>query len=255
MSLYWHRCGEGKTDLVLLHGWGLNAEVWSGVLERLKPHFRLHLVDLPGYGRSQGYSAMTLEEMTGTLLPHLPENALIAGWSLGGLVATRVVQTAPQKVRGLVTISSSPCFSERELWPGIKPTVLEGFRQQLSLHFEKTVERFMALQTLGTGSARQDARQLREVILSQPLPSADVLNGGLSILQSADLRAGLSALKVPVLRIYGALDALVPVAIVPKVDQYTGHGQSLIIPKAGHAPFISHPELFCQQLIDFSSDL
>lgn len=57
------------------------------------------------------------------------------------------------------------------------------------------------------------------------------------------------------LRIYGALDALVPVAIVPKVDQYTGHGQSLIIPKAGHAPFISHPELFCQQLIDFSSDL
>ena len=255
MSLYWHCCGEGKTDLVLLHGWGLNAEVWSGVTERLRSHFRLHLVDLPGYGRSQGYAAMTLDEMAEILLPHLPEDALIAGWSLGGLVATRLAQTARQKVRGLITVSSSPCFSERERWPGIKPTVLEGFRQQLSQDFEKTVERFMALQTLGTGSARQDARQLRDVILSQPLPHPEVLNGGLSILQSADLRDGLSTLKVPVLRIYGALDALVPVAIVPQVDQFTGHGQSLVVPKAAHAPFISHPDLFCQQLADFSSNL
>ena len=49
-SLYWHTCGEGKRDLVLLHGWGLNAEVWQSIIPRLSAHYRLHLVDLPGYG-------------------------------------------------------------------------------------------------------------------------------------------------------------------------------------------------------------
>ncbi len=49
---------------MLLHGWGLNAEVWHCIREELGSHFTLHLVDLPGYGRSSGFGAMTLEEMT-----------------------------------------------------------------------------------------------------------------------------------------------------------------------------------------------
>ncbi|MCX2959717.1 MAG: pimeloyl-[acyl-carrier protein] methyl ester esterase, partial [Serratia symbiotica] len=60
-ALYRQIIGEGGRDLVLLHGWGLNAEVWGCMLARLTPHFRLHLVDLPGYGRSQGFGAMSLE--------------------------------------------------------------------------------------------------------------------------------------------------------------------------------------------------
>ncbi|NHX33796.1 alpha/beta fold hydrolase, partial [Escherichia coli] len=53
-KLYWQTVGEGKQDLVLLHGWGLNAQVWQTIIPRIASHFRVHLVDLPGYGRSQG---------------------------------------------------------------------------------------------------------------------------------------------------------------------------------------------------------
>ncbi len=67
-ALYWQTIGEGERDLVLLHGWGLNAEVWSCIQARLTPHFRLHLVDLPGYGRSQGVGALSLEQMTDIVL-------------------------------------------------------------------------------------------------------------------------------------------------------------------------------------------
>ena len=43
-ALYWQTIGEGERDLVLLHGWGLNAEVWSCIQARLAPHFRLRSV-------------------------------------------------------------------------------------------------------------------------------------------------------------------------------------------------------------------
>ncbi|HEY0722138.1 MAG TPA: alpha/beta fold hydrolase, partial [Gammaproteobacteria bacterium] len=39
-------------DLVLLHGWGLHGGLFRSLADRLAPHFRLHLVDLPGHGRS-----------------------------------------------------------------------------------------------------------------------------------------------------------------------------------------------------------
>ncbi|MFZ4832518.1 pimeloyl-ACP methyl ester esterase BioH [Rouxiella sp. Mn2063] len=250
-QLYWQTIGQGDRDLVLLHGWGLNAEVWRYTAERLAPHFRLHLVDLPGYGRSQGFPAMSLQQMADVVLDAAPARAIWLGWSLGGLVASQAALSAPERVSRLITVASSPCFAAREAWPGIRPEVLQGFQQQLSEDFKRTVERFLALQTLGSDSARQDARHLKAIVLGQPLPTVEVLNGGLAILHDDDLRQAMCALSLPILRIYGALDGLVPRKIVPLLDALWPASQSVVIEKSAHAPFISHPDIFCQKIIDF----
>ena len=251
-DIWWQTAGEGKRDLVLLHGWGLNAQVWDCIVPLLSAQFTLHLVDLPGYGRSRGFGAMTLEEMAERVLAQAPAQALWLGWSLGGLVASRAALMAPERVTALVTVASSPCFSARDGWPGIKPEVLSGFQQQLSEDFHKTVERFLALQTMGTENARQDARRLKSAVLSLPMPSAEALNGGLEILKTTDLRAALTALHVPFLRLYGALDGLVPRKIAPLLDAQWPQSRSLIVEKAAHAPFISHPQAFCEALAGFA---
>jgi pimeloyl-[acyl-carrier protein] methyl ester esterase len=252
-QLYWQTIGTGDRNLVMLHGWGLNADVWQNVVERLSPHFCLHLVDLPGYGRSRDFAPMSVEQMVATLLPQAPEKALWLGWSLGGLVASKLALLHPERVSGLITVASSPAFSAADGWPGIKPETLAGFQQQLSENFQRTVERFLALQTLGTESARQDARLLKSVVLDLPAPDSAVLDAGLEILRTVDLREEMKALTVPLLRLYGALDGLVPRKIVPLLDAAWPASQSTIVEKAAHAPFISHPEVFCQQLIDFGS--
>lgn len=250
-QLYWQTIGTGDRHLVMLHGWGLNAGVWQSVVERLSPHFCLHLVDLPGYGRSQGFAPMSIEQMVATLLPQAPEKAIWLGWSLGGLVASQLALTSPQRVEGLITVASSPCFAAAEGWPGIRPETLGNFQQQLSEDFQRTVERFLALQTLGTESARQDAHLLKSVVLTLPPPQVAVLHAGLEILRTLDLREAMQHLQVPLLRLYGALDGLVPRKVAPLLDTTWPASESVVIEKAAHAPFISHPAIFCQQLIDF----
>lgn len=245
-TLYRETIGEGDRHLVLLHGWGLNAGVWCYTAERLAPHFCLHLIDLPGYGRSEGFGALTLEEMADLVLSAMPQKASLVGWSLGGLVASQIALSAPQRVEKLITVASSPCFTANDNWPGIRPDVLQGFQHQLSEDFQRTVERFLALQTLGSNSARQDARLLKSIVLNLPMPPAEVLNGGLEILRTADLRQSMTTLTLPVLRIYGALDGLVPRKIVPLLDALLPDSHSEIIEKAAHAPFISHPDAFCE---------
>jgi pimeloyl-[acyl-carrier protein] methyl ester esterase len=254
-ELYWQTLGSGNRHLVLLHGWGLNAEVWHCIIDRLVPHFCLHLVDLPGYGRSQGFPVMNLQEMAETVLAAAPPQAIWLGWSLGGLVASQAALHAPDRVAGLITVASSPCFAAQAQWPGIRPDVLQGFEQQLNEDFQRTVERFLALQTLGSDSARQDARALKSVVLSQPLPSVEILNGGLEILHHVDLRQSLAHLSMPLLRIYGGLDGLVPRKIVPLLDTLWPLSRSEVIAKSAHAPFISHPDEFCHQLLEFSQQL
>lgn len=251
-TLWWQTAGTGNCHLVLLHGWGLNAEVWHCISEELASHFTLHLVDLPGFGRSRGFGAMSLDEMARQVLDAAPQNAIWLGWSLGGLVASQIALSQPERVKALVTVASSPCFSAQEAWPGIKPDVLASFQQQLSEDFQRTVERFLALQTMGTETARQDARTLKQTVLSLPMPDVEVLNGGLEILKTVDLREPLAALAMPHLRIYGYLDGLVPRKVVPLLDALWPDSESQVIAKAAHAPFISHPVEFCSALIALS---
>lgn len=248
-DIWWQTTGSGNCHLVLLHGWGLNGQVWHCIEEQLSAHFTLHLVDLPGYGRSRGYGALSLEEMAGLVAQRAPEQAIWLGWSLGGLVASQVALSQPRRVQALVSVASSPCFTARDGWPGIKPEVLAGFQRQLSEDFQRTVERFLALQTLGTESARQDARRLKEVVLSLPMPEVDTLNGGLEILRTADLREPMSRLTMPVWRLYGRLDGLVPRRVAGLLDDAWPDSPSWIFDKAAHAPFISHPAQFCEWLL------
>ncbi|MDK9605723.1 pimeloyl-ACP methyl ester esterase BioH [Lelliottia wanjuensis] len=254
-NLWWQTTGTGNVDLVLLHGWGLNAEVWHCIQEELASQFRLHLVDLPGFGRSHSFGAMPLDEMANVVLERAPQKAIWLGWSLGGLVASQIALTHPERVQALVTVASSPCFAARDEWPGIKPEVLAGFQQQLSEDFKRTVERFLALQTMGTETARQDARMLKSAVLALPMPDVEVLNGGLEILKTVDLREPLAALAVPHLRIYGYLDGLVPRKVVPMLDELWPQSESLVIAKAAHAPFVSHPAAFCAALTALSQRL
>lgn len=255
-QLYWQVRGNGAIDLVLLHGWGLNAEVWEGVIERLSPFFRLHLVDLPGYGRSIGFGVLTLEQMAEQVLHQAPERAVWLGWSMGGLIASHIALVHPERVIKLITVASSPCFMMREdeNWPGIRSDVMAQFQHQLAHNFHLTVERFLGLQTLAVGN---DARNLQikalnKRILSVRIPDAEILDNGIRILAQTDLREELDQLRLPFRRIYGYLDGLVPNKVARILDERWPESASRMIPKAAHAPFLSHPDLFCDEVIVFA---
>ncbi|RXJ73045.1 pimeloyl-[acyl-carrier protein] methyl ester esterase [Veronia nyctiphanis] len=249
-KLHWHSEGEGL-DLILIHGWGMNAAVWEQVMPRLKDQFRIHTVDLPGFGLSHQAGTYSLEEMAQLLLRESPDDAIWLGWSLGGLVATQAALINPNKMKGLVTVASSPCFAEQDGWRGIKPAVLEAFSAQLENDFKVTIERFMALQAMGSPTARQDIKWLKDAVLSRPLPDKAALSQGLDILGQADLRSQLRLLSVPMLRMYGRLDGLVPIKVADDVSALAPTSTQTVFAKASHAPFISEPASFVESLKTF----
>lgn len=250
-NLHWQSFGQGP-DLVLLHGWGMNGAVWQQTVESLQPYFRVHVVDLPGYGYSAEHHAQDLAQIAEMVLQDAPPTAVWLGWSLGGLVATHIALNTPERVSKLITVASSPKFAAERPWRGIQPTVLNAFTEQLMEDFSLTVERFMALQAMGSPSARHDVKQLKQAVLSRPQPNPDSLLVGLNILADIDLREALTALTMPMLRLYGRLDGLVPIKVAADLSEQLPSTQQFVFNKSSHAPFMTEHDAFCSQVRDFA---
>lgn len=253
-TLHVEQHGNGP-DLVLLHGWGMHSGIWPEPVKALRDSYRLHLVDLPGHGQSQTvndqFDIETLAEaIWQNVAPQLHGPAVWLGWSLGGMAVMQIALRYSQMVRGLVLVASTPRFSQTDDWPhAMSPQVLEMFASQLAEDYRSTLQRFLALQVQGSDDARQVLRELRSRVLDNACVDISALQSGLEILKQADLRVGLAAIRdLPAMLVYGKRDMLVPVEAVQDIQAAFSNSRTLVVEGAGHAPFISHPRLFVEQV-------
>lgn len=232
------------STLVLLHGWGLNQQVWSQFLPLLPAGQPVLTLNIPGYGGSPAPEPYKLELVLEQLAAQIPPQSVLVGWSLGGLLAIELAARYPEKVSRLGLVASSPKFLKDAGWPGMDAAVMRQFAQSLQQDLATTVDRFLAIQAMGSSSARQDIKLLRQAVLSLPLPSAHSLNQGLTWLAELDARPLLQALPIAVSGLYGRLDSLVPAAVLAELQRLKPEADWTLLDKVSHAPFISHPDLF-----------
>ncbi len=234
-----------RLPLVLLHGWGVNHAIWQPLLARLPADMPVLCLDLPGFGLAQHYpEPYELTAVVEQLAAQITTPVVLAGWSLGGLVGVALAQRYPERIKGLALIASSPWFMAQSDWPGMQLSVLQQFSSALQGDWRVTVDRFLAIQAMGSPAAKQDIKQIRQLVLALPDPALTALVGGLTLLAEHDLRTAWQQLPMPVAAALGRLDALVPIAITPLLQQLRPDAAIQVFDKSSHAPFISQPDDF-----------
>jgi len=246
--------GSGP-DLILIHGWAMHAGIFAPLTERLAREFRVHLVDLPGHGYSRDdLAALDPAYSAATLVAHLPR-AIWVGWSLGGLVALHAALLPDSPLRGLVMIAASPRFVAAADWPhGVQREVFEQFDSGLRSAYRATIERFLALEALGSEHTQACLHELRAHVFERGEPALAALEQGLRTLETTDLRARLTELKVPSLWLAGCRDRLVPAAAMRWAAQQSPQGRFVEF-SSGHAPFIGHAQAVAAAITAFAADL
>jgi malonyl-CoA O-methyltransferase len=131
--------------------------------------------------------------------------------------------------------------------------VLDGFAAGLAGDYRRTLSNFLALQTWGDENASQALRSLRANLDAHGEPDPQALVAGLGILRAADLRDALASIAVPSLVIAGEHDRITPVAAGRELASRLPSARFVEVPKAGHAPFLSHPETVRREVEDFLS--
>jgi pimeloyl-[acyl-carrier protein] methyl ester esterase len=212
------------------------------------------LLDLPGHGKSKiaHDEPYTLMRLADGLASEIPEGSHIVGWSLGGMVALELALRYPQRVHKLVLVASSPQFTRSADWPhAVDAEVIGQFAANLVNDYHRTIFRFLAIQSLGSEHAREEIRILRDKLLVNGEPQLRALQEGLTILLRSNLRPSVPRLDLPVQIILGANDTLIPAASGAATQQLIRASRLNIINGAGHAPFISHPQVFNEILESF----
>ena len=171
------------------------------------------------------------------------------------MVAQQLALSYPDKVAGLITLASSPCFVSAGCWKGIEPEVLTGFQRQLARNYDKTLDRFLAIQAMGSASARQDVKTIRQQLGALPSPAEVALAAGLSLRETVDLRQQIGRINQPTLRLYGRLDSLVPTSSIDRIHELHPGADTVVMPHAAHAPFISHPQQTADILLNFINNM
>ena len=243
--------GDGPS-LVLLHGWAMHGGVFALLVEQLRSRYRLHVVDLPGHGRSRDSKVpLTLQACADAIAAAVPR-APWCGWSLGGLIALHAAATRADAVPGLAMLCASPRFVRGDNWPyGMSAEIFRDFAEGLRNDYRGTLDRFIALEVFGSDDARGELRTLRAEVFSRGEPAAHVLADGLGLLETVDLRSTLPDLGMPNLWIAGRRDRLVDPRAMREAASLAPGSSFAVVEHGGHAPFLTHAEAVATLLDDF----
>jgi pimeloyl-[acyl-carrier protein] methyl ester esterase len=173
-------------DMVLLHGWGANKQIWQAWAEASFPHYRLWLIDLPGHGERDSVQIMPEESLISAwcrdMLSQMPEQAIVLGWSLGGLIAQSIALIYPERVSALILLATSPCFVQKEAWlPALEQQAFDTYLIDLERDPLELFKAFSLLQSLGSSRPKQLSKQLIQEVTTMPAQQ-DALAQGLTLL-------------------------------------------------------------------------
>jgi pimeloyl-ACP methyl ester carboxylesterase len=211
--------GAGPSAL-LLHGLGGVSANWAGVAPALARTHRVLLLDLPGHGASEPFPrrvplAAFADVVASALRAVGLGPALVAGHSLGGLVALRLAQRAPVLVRSLLLCAPAGISSSTRLAQVVvtltgltRPGKLVAplrYRWARSPRYRRAVFRPWLV-------SDADALPTEIVLgfLDGPPQHADTLTAGRAMLRD-DPREELDRVRCPALVLWGARDMQLPV--------------------------------------------
>ncbi len=245
------KIGQGK-DLVLIHGWAMHSGIWEPIIDRFSNQYTLHLVDIPGMGKSHVINPYDLDHVTEEISKALPPSFDILGWSLGSLIAIKMSLMYPKKIHRMVLVGGTPCFINQTDWSyGVDIRDFNNFANNLFKNYKSTMINFYILQLMHSKNSKLIIKKLKEMEAVENPPEIKSLQLGLDILLNNDLRNDINKIKHQTLLITGDMDRLTPKSASIWLESHLKESQLKLIKGASHIPFLSHSDEFFNCLDQF----
>ena len=235
--------GRGE-PLLMIHGWGVNSEIWTSLVDELKLFVTVYVVDLPGMGVSSSISPYTLDNISKEIKANVPiEKCNILGWSLGGQVAMYLAIKMPEFVEKLILMSTTPCFVEKIDWPyGVNKQFFLNFEIEAKKNLNDTLMKFFLIQTRDIDDSKNVMRFLKNEFIELSNENKSGMQSALKILKEADLRNDVKKIDKLTLIITGDKDRLTSTKASVWLYETIKGATLKEIKGANHMPFISHKE-------------
>jgi len=243
--LFYVEYGSG-IPLFLLHGFPFDHAIWGKVIGELRKDMRLIAPDLRGHGRSMiTEDKCSITDMAADVIElmdqlHIRESVMV-GHSMGGYVALEMVRNYPERVSGLVLVSSH-IFADTSEKKQSRFENIDKIRQQGAA---------AVLVDMPNMLTRDDnvKSYCRDAV--ERMDSAGAM-GALHAMANRPASEDVwKALTIPTMVIAGFDDRLVPIEMSRRFAGSPINGTLEEINGTGHMPMLEVPEKVVKALAKF----
>jgi len=229
-----------NSQLVILHGWFSSKEKWEKVKQVLeKEKIKVLIPDLPGFKEetkiNRPWSLDTYIKWVKDLIEEkissgeIKEPFFLLGHSFGGRVSINFAIRYPNKIKGLILVSSAGIRNKKN------PKIL--FLRKMSFFpgysfFKKIYYRFILKKT--------------DYINAEP-----IMRKTLSRVVEEDLSYVLSRIRVKTLIIWGEKDNTTPLTQAYLMKEKIKDSRLEILENIGHTPYLEDPEFLAKKILEF----
>lgn len=271
-----HTETAGRADrptLVLTHGWGMDASIWTPIRQALADRFRIVLWDLPGLGRSRPtpLSAIDMSAFADDL-KRVSQGAggpaILVGHSIGGMIIQTLARDHPElfqdRVAGAVLLNTTHTNPLRTmifapLMRAAQP--LLEFGSRLTIWFAPVAQALAWLSYLNGNThlvmrlghgARTTRRSLDHASrLTTRNPAGVQAKGNLAMF-AWDATGALASVATPVLVLGGEIDIVTKPEAGRAIAASAPNGRYVGLPDANHMSLTDQADVYAREIAAFA---
>ncbi|MDT2024169.1 alpha/beta fold hydrolase [Methylocella sp. CPCC 101449] len=244
--------GNGATTVFLLHGGYGSKDYWKPEIEALvKAGYRVVAWDAPGYGISPLPNDFSIESLAAACVRLIKQvgtqRNVVFGHSMGGLIAPKVYELAPQNVHALVL--SATLSSLQQGGKDFAEDFLEKRLAPLTQHATLAAAATPLVKSMfAPTSSGPLADLVIEVAATTPTPT---FRAAMYAIQAWDGLPILQKIAVPTLCIAGRHDPVGKPEGMQQMASVIAGSEFAVIEDAGHYAWAEQPQAFNRILLDF----
>ena len=252
--LYYEDTGGTGPAIAFSHGLLMDASMFAPQVQALRQQgWRCIAWDERAHGQTATGSCApfsyydSASDLVALLAQLGIERAVLAGMSQGGYLSLRAALRHPQVVRALVLIDTQALPEEEHKMAGHQMIVQEWLQQGLSDERAAVIEHIILGQGWA-GAAHWRAQWQR----MQP---GDLLAAFTTLATRDDISGEIHRITAPALVIHGADDQAIDIERARAMAASLPAARMVVVPGAGHAPNLTHPQPVNAALLEFLQQL
>jgi 3-oxoadipate enol-lactonase len=245
LNLVFEDHGSGP-PLLLIHGFPLHRQLWTGQWKGLSDISRVIAPDLRGHGESEsGGSPYKMEIFAQDCFGLLDKIRIIdplfvCGLSMGGYIAMAMLRIHPERIAGLILTATRASADSLEGKANRDKSIFLAQTQGASPIIDSMLPRLLSPMSF---TNRPEIVQTAQKIMAS-IPVSTIIKDLQGLKERPDSTSLLARSTKPTLIIHGEDDQIVPLTEAQALQQTIPGAQLTILPESGHLLNLEQPDLF-----------
>jgi pimeloyl-ACP methyl ester carboxylesterase len=219
--------------IVWVHGFPLSSQMFEA--QRAIPGATHLTPDLPGFGSTPPEDDLSVDDYARFVVDLLPaDQAVFAGFSMGGYICLAVARLFPERVNGLVLIDTKETADTEEVRKGRFDSIAKVEQQGIDPIVDSMFPKML------TASAPQALKDRVRGMMMTSSPQG-VIAALRAMAGRADSSSLLPSIPVPTLVIVGDQDSITPVADARRMAGAIPNARLVTIADAAHLAPVEQP--------------